>query len=147
MRLLSFLSLLFFVGCATRGPQHQVAIGNAHPQMSVRDVMVMVDGRVAREFSQIGGQKIAALRPRRGTVPEEITVTWTDPDGRPRRETLRPTIPPTERFRGQILLEIQADQVVSLWQIESTEADPSPLPWATPETWEGTIGIPGLDER
>lgn len=141
------LFLLLGAGCVSRGPRHQVSIGNAHPQRSMRDVRVEVDGRLVREFPAIGGQKTAALKPRGGTAPQEVTVSWIDPEGRPRRETLQTGLAPGERFNGNIVVEINTDQVAKVWAIPSTDDDTSILPWATPENWEGTIGIPGMDER
>lgn len=142
--LIVFLSLL---GCATRGPQHQVSVGNAHPRGSIRDVRVEVDGRLDREFAAIGGNKTAALRPRRGAAPQEITVSWTTPDGTARRETVRTGLEPGEHFQGNMVVEINESQQARLWKITTTDDDDSILPWATPESWEGTVGIPGMSER
>ncbi len=149
---MSPIKLLIFVlllsgGCVSRGPRHQVSIGNSHPQHSVRDVRVEVDGRLAREFPAIGGQKTAALRPRSGAAPREVTVQWTDPEGNPRRETLQTGLKPGERFNGSIVVEIDTEQLAKVWAIPFPANDESILPWATPENWEGSIGIPGMTER
>jgi len=146
-KFLLLLLLLLGTGCVSRGPRHQVSVGNAHPQHSMRDVRVEVDGRLVREFTAIGGQKTAALKPRGGAAPREVTVSWTDPQGHPRRETLQTGLEPGERFHGNIVVEINEEQVARVWTIPSTADDSSILPWATPENWEGTIGIPGMTER
>lgn len=143
----SVLFLLWVCGCATTAPRYQLSIGNEHGQRSLRDVQVVADGRVLQEFSRIGPVKSAALRPRRGVPPLELTVRWTDPEGRRQEQSFAPRQDMPVDFEGMLFVKIAADQQTELVRIASTRDDASILPWNVPESWEGSIGIPGMGER
>ncbi|MCC5845031.1 MAG: hypothetical protein JJU05_12345 [Verrucomicrobia bacterium] len=134
-------------GCVTRGPRYQISVGNEHDQRSIRDVEVLADGRTLHEFSRIGPVKSAALRPRRGAPPLELTVRWSDPEGNRFEQSFNPREDMPVDFQGMIFVKIGTDQRGELMRIASTSDDESILPWNVPESWEGSIGIPGMGER
>jgi hypothetical protein len=140
-------SLMLLAGCATRGPNFQITVGNEHSQRSLRNVEIIGDGRSLHEFSRIGPVKSAAMRPRRGSPPLDLTVRWTDPDGNRHEQTFNPRTDLPADFEGMIFVKIGADQSPELVHIAATADDASILPWNVPETWEGSIGIPGMNER
>lgn len=139
--------LLGVTGCVTRGPRYQISVGNEHAQRSIRNVEVIGDGRPLQEFSRIGPVKSAALRPRRGAPPLELTVRWSDPDGNRFEQSFHPRENMPVDFQGMLFVKIGADQQTELVRIASTADDDSILPWNVPESWEGSIGIPGMGER
>ncbi len=141
-----FLSVLLG-GCVTQGPRYQISVGNEHPQRSLREVEVLGDGRTLQEFSRIGPTKSAALRPRRGAPPLELTVRWTNPEGNRFEQSFNPREEMPVNFEGMLFVKIGEDQHSELVRIAATSDDESILPWNVPETWEGSIGIPGMGER
>jgi hypothetical protein len=50
-------------------------------------------------------------------------------------------------FQGMLFVKIGTGQQSELVRIASTSDDESILPWNVPESWEGSIGIPGMGER
>jgi hypothetical protein len=134
-------------GCATGGKRYQVNVGNGRPGLPpVREVEVALDGKTTRRFAQIAPQKTAATRPRSGALPETVTVRWTDPRGGRHEKTLEvgPELDPA--FRGQLLVHIHPDDTVELKPLASTGDEISIIPWNVPETWEGSISVPGFNE-
>jgi hypothetical protein len=145
--LLNLLPLLFLTACVSRGPQYQISIGNEHPEQSLRDVEVLGDGRRLQQFPTIGPNKSAALKPRTGTPPAELTVRWTAPDGSSREQTLAPRQDMPVNFEGMVFVKINPDQQSELQRIAFTSDDDSILPWNVPESWEGSVGFPGMTEE
>lgn len=147
MKPLIFLlfAMVCFTGCATTGPRYQISIGNEHPSQPIRDVHVQAPGLADRTFARIAPAKVAALEPRRGQPPEEITLTWTDVQGQRHSKTILSD--PTEAFSGQWVLAIHTDNQIASTLIPQNEEDLSILPWNTPESWEGAIAIPGMNDR
>ena len=140
-------SFLFAVlaGCATTGPRYQISIGNEHPSESVRNVKVEGPGLSPQTFQRIAPLKVAALQPRRGSPPPEITVSWTDRAGERHTRTVAQEHP--DRFSGQWVIAIGTDNRVASHHVVQDDEGMSILPWNTPESWEGSVGIPGLNER
>ncbi len=138
---------LLLTACVTTGPRYQISVGNEHAQRSLRNVEILADGLLLQEFSRIGPVKSAALRPRRGAPPLELTVRWTDPEGNRLEQSFHPRQDMPVDFQGMLFVKIGTGQQSELVRIASTSDDESILPWNVPESWEGSIGIPGMGER
>lgn len=143
---LLLIPVLMF-GCVNRGPQFQISVGNEHTERSLRNVEIIGDGRTLHEFSRIGPVKSAALRPRRGAPPLDLTVRWTDHQGVRHQQHFSPREDMPIDFTGMLFVKISPDEPPELVRIAATTDDASILPWNVPETWEGSIGIPGIGER
>lgn len=138
-------ALICFTGCATSNGRHQISVGNEPESQPVRNVRVEAEGRPMREFPLIAPVKQAALAPRRGAPPAHITVHWNDPEGNRHAQTVN--IEDHETFAGRMALEITRDNQLTLTRVPPDMDGISILPWNTPESWEGAIGIPGMNER
>ena len=136
--------LLLAAGCASTN-RHQITVGNPHDSLPVREVKVEVNGRMVRDFRQIAPKSQAALKPSRGAPPQAITVSWVDTEGRAHRTTVDTS--GDSDFRGQLALEITPANEVTLARIPPVEGELSILPWNTPEAWEGSVMIPGMNDR
>ncbi len=145
MNCIACFVLLGFAGCATSNGRHQISVGNEHESLPVRNVRVEAEGRAMREFPLIAPVKQAALAPRRGAPPAYITVHWDDPEGTRHAQTVN--IENHETFAGRLALEITRENQLTLTRVPPDMDGMSILPWNTPESWEGAIGIPGMDER
>ena len=138
---------LLLTSCASSNPRYQINVGNGSPDKAIRDVHLTVDGREWGRFASIAPSKLAASKPRNGALPGEMNLTWKDAEGVDQAATIS-SIPLTSGdFRGQLVVQIEADQSVNVIPVPATDARASILPWAVPEAWEGSIGIPGMDQQ
>lgn len=141
--LILFLPVFLTVGCASTN-RHQITVGNEHPSLSLREVRVEADGRFLRKFHHIGPLRQGVLKPGRGAPPEVIEVSWLDAEGTRRHARVEPSDP---EFRGQIAIYINLDHSTGLALVAPEEGGLSILPWNMPEAWEGSIMLPGMNER
>jgi len=144
---LSIPFLLLFAGCASSGARYQVNVGNGNPSQALRDVRLSIDGAEWGTFKSIAPNKVAASKPRSGALPTSLTVAWLDPKGVSHTSTLSPLPLAATDFRGQWVVQIEPDQSVTVTPVATTDTKVSILPWAAPEAWEGSIGIPGMDQN
>lgn len=144
--LFAILALLWLGGCASNRSHYQINVGNGRPGAAVRDVRVQADGKDLPEFKVIAANKLAATKPRKGALPEAVSVSWVDPEGNrvtesvPLAEEVRPG------FTGQLVLEITPENTLTLTAVESGGQELSTMPWAMPEAWEGSVNMPGFEE-
>jgi hypothetical protein len=149
MRNLSF-ALLFLClasACVSSKPRYQINVGNGSPTTPIRDVRLSVDGREWGSFNSIAPNKLAASKPRSGDAPKELGLSWVDAEGKAQSTTVSALPLTAGDFRGQLVVQIDADQSVKVTPVPSTDSKVSILPWAVPEAWEGSIGIPGMDQN
>ena len=148
-RQLSLLSVLLLMlsGCSSTKPQYQVSVGNAHSQKAVQDVQLIIDGEPSEAFPLIAAAKEAASKPRSGTLPKELRVTWKDADGQQHDQQVEVSGPELDRFKGNLICEISKTNTLKLHAVPSLEEELSVIPWASPENWEGSIGIPGMESN
>ena len=144
LRATALVLLACATGCTSINPRYQVSVGNAHDQLYVHDVTVEMDGKDAASFEKISPKKTAGIKPRKGTLPETIRVTWTDSAGTVHAKAVDVTVD-RERFSGLLVCEIDMSNSLVLAPVEALEEDFGVIPWAAPESWEGTIGVPGLE--
>lgn len=142
----SVLILLMVTGCVSGGSRYQVNVGNGNPALPVQNVRVTADGDALPEFSVIAPSKVAAGRPLKGDLPEQITVSWTDPDRERFQETLPVRSTVRAEFRGQLIFEITPENKLTMTEVASDGSELSTMPWAMPESWEGSIQVPGMNE-
>ncbi|MEX2608270.1 MAG: hypothetical protein WD708_13090 [Kiritimatiellia bacterium] len=133
-------------GCVTGGARYQVNVGNENPGSPVRDVQVEADGERLPDFPVIAPSKVAAGRPRKGDLPDQITISWRDPGGKRYRETLPVKSEVQPDFKGQLVFEITVDNKLTLTEVAFEGSELSTMPWAMPESWEGSIQVPGMNE-
>lgn len=138
--------LSIFQGCSSTG-RYQINIGNGNQTLPVvRDVEVSLDGDRLKSFPVIAPQKIAATKPRSGSLPEVITVSWVSPTGESQSSEVKLTDVVPSDFKGQLVVQINPDNTLLLSQEGSRSEDLSPIPWNAPEAWEGSVLIPGFNE-
>lgn len=143
-----FLPLLLTLsGCMSTAANYQVNVGNGNPALPVQQVKVFVDGKEQSEFPVIAPNKMAAGKPRKGSLPETMTVVWRDAEGNPFQETVRLATHETRPdFKGQLVLEITEKNQLTLTEVASSGKELSVMPWAMPEAWEGSVSIPGMND-
>jgi|GEM_PF-1088976 len=139
-------ALLLLAACATGKSHYQINVGNGHPATPVRDVRVAADGKELPEFERIAPSKVAASKPRKGSLPDEITVSWTSADGTVHSDVVQVDDRVRSGFTGQLILEITPEETVTLTPVDSGDKELSTMPWAMPESWEGAVSIPGMEE-
>jgi hypothetical protein len=142
-----FLPGLLLLSCASTPTRYQISVGNEDPARAIREVQVLADGRVVREFARIGPSKSASLQPRKGAPPEQLRVRWVDAEGARREAEFSPRQDMPADFQGLVFVRITPEGETELQRIVHTRDDQSILPWNVPESWEGSIGIPGMNER
>jgi len=142
-----FCLLVLGSACATTGSSArvQVNVGNGHPSSPVRNVKMRVDDQELPGFAQIAPNKVAASRPLRGEIPQTISIEWLDIDGNPHRGSVEVQPHLREDFRGQLLVEITRENQLTLTEVPSMDGELSTMPWALPESWEGSVQIPGMN--
>lgn len=138
--------LLMSTGCVTGGSRYQVNVGNGNPALPIQNVRLKADGNALPDFPVIAPSKVAAGRPLKGELPEQITVSWRDPSGKNFKETLAVRSQVRPDFRGQLVFDISADNKLTLTEVASEGSELSTMPWAMPESWEGSIQVPGMNE-
>ncbi|MDA3874049.1 MAG: hypothetical protein PF795_08815 [Kiritimatiellae bacterium] len=143
-----FLLLIpgLMTGCVSGGSRYQVNVGNGNPTLPIQDVHVKADGEALPDFPVIAPSKVAAGRPLKGDLPDQITVSWKDPNGRHFEKTLPVKSEVRPDFRGQLVFEITADNKLTMTEVASEGSELSTMPWAMPESWEGSIQVPGMNE-
>jgi len=142
-----FLGLLLLAsGCATNHANYQVNVGNGNPQLPVQNVQLMLDGKMQNTFKVIAPNKMAAGKPKKGTLPASLTVSWQDPEGESHEKTVRIDATTRPDFTGQLVLQISENNNLSLTEVPSNGTELSTMPWNMPESWEGAVSIPGMDE-
>jgi hypothetical protein len=139
--------LLLAAGCATGGKRYQVNVGNGRAELPpIRNVELDLDDKRVRQFDQIAPQKTAGTKPRGGKLPQTISLRWTDAEGIRHQKTLTVNGDIDPEFRGQLLVHISPDNRAELKALPSTGEEISPIPWNAPESWEGSISVPGFGE-
>jgi hypothetical protein len=147
MKRLALLPLsLFFAACVSTSPRYQVTVGNGHESKPLRDVEMSVDGKSPSQFSVIVPQKEAAAKPFSGLPPREIHLAWTDTAGKRLQQTIDTSASIKPDFRGQIVLEITPEGLVTLTPVRAQGKALSTIPWGVPEQWEGSVFLPGMNE-
>lgn len=142
-----FLIILVLVsGCISGGSRYQVNVGNQNSTLPIQNVRVVADGDALPEFPVIAPSKVAAGRPLKGDLPMQITVSWRDPTGTSFQETLPVKSKVRSDFRGQLVFEITEDNKLTMTEVASEGSELSTMPWAMPESWEGSIQVPGMNE-
>jgi hypothetical protein len=138
---------LLLCGCqAPSSSRYQISIGNGHAYRPKQQVEVAMDGRSLRTFNLIAPQKIAPTRPRRGDLPQTVTVTWVDENGDSHTGEIgiAETVDPD--FSGKLVIQINDDNTLALTQDPALNNNLSPIPWNIPEAWEGSVMIPGFEQ-
>lgn len=143
--LLSLLLLVGLTGCATTKNRYQVGVGNSHTEQPIQNVTLKIDGAEEATFERIGAVKTAGLEPRKGDLPETVTVSWTDASGAAHQQTAKVEVADYDGFSGNLLFQISSDNQLQLYPVPAVQQEWSVIPWAAPEAWEGAIGIPGLE--
>ncbi|WFB34601.1 hypothetical protein P3T73_10550 [Kiritimatiellota bacterium B12222] len=140
-----FLALILS-GCAT-GAKYQVNVGNDNPEWPVQNVQVLLDDKTEYEFARIAPSKVAAAKPKKGEIPKEVTVTWQDVNGEKFEAVMViDTTMIRPDFKGQLVLAITVENTVTITEVPSEGKELSTMPWAMPESWEGSVSIPGMDD-
>lgn len=139
------LSLLLLSACTTGRAKYQVNVGNGNPQFPVQDVKLSLDGKVQNEFKLIAPSKIAASKSHKGDLPNTLTVAWKDVQGESHQETIRIDVTTRPDFTGMLVLDITESNKLTLTEVPSTAKDFSEIPWNTPESWEGSVSLPGME--
>ena len=137
------LLLLTAAGCATRGPQCQFAVSNVGED-EMRDVILKAANGVTYRSGAIPSQAEANYRPTPLRVGDAATLTWKAPDGASFARTVAIVKPVVKGFRGRIVYERDATNTVTAFVMPSRTKDDVILPWGRPESWEGTVAVPGL---
>ncbi len=139
------LSLFLLSACSTGRAKYQVNVGNGNPQLPVQDVQLLMDGKVQKEFKVIAPSKVAATKSHKGDLPETLTVAWKDAGGEAFQETIRIDVTTRPDFTGMLVLDITESNKLTLTEVPSTAKDFSEIPWNVPESWEGSVSIPGME--
>jgi hypothetical protein len=145
--LLLSISSLLMISCATNRANYQVNVGNGNSRLPVQNVELKLDDKTRGEFEIIAPNKVAAAKPRKGDLPESLTVSWQDASGETFSESVEIDRMTRPDFKGQFVLEITKENTLTLTEIPSSGTELSTLPWAMPESWEGSVSIPGMDGR
>ena len=135
--------LLAAAGCATRGPWCQFAISNVGENAMTDVVLQAADGQTYRSGA-IPARSEANYKPTSVPAGNSATLAWKGPDGAPFSKTVAFGKPIARDFRGRIVYERDATNNVAAFLLPDLSETASPLPWGKPESWEGTVGIPGL---
>ena len=138
--------LLGVMGCASKSNTYQIGVGNSNTMEPITDAQIVADGKVRREFERIGPHKMAGTPPKKGRLPETLTILWVDAQGvKHSAEIPSDSYAAGQRFVGQLVLQVDANQQVSVYSVEGPREELSLIPWNAPEDWEGTVGIPGME--
>jgi hypothetical protein len=135
--------LLLAAGCVSTGPRCQFAISNVGEDEMCDVVLRAPDGQVYRTGT-IPARAEANYVPTDLPVGGDAAVDWKGPDGTPLSRAVALSKPVPRSFRGRVVYERDATNAVKAFVLEDLSEKASPLPWGKPESWEGTVGIPGM---
>jgi hypothetical protein len=144
--LLLCVTMFLLTSCATNRANYQVNVGNGNSSLPVQNVELKLNDKTQGEFAVIAPNKVAAAKPRKGVLPESLTVSWQDASGEKFVETVKLDSTTRPDFKGQLVLEITKENTLTITEVPSSGAELSTMPWAMPENWEGSISIPGMDD-
>jgi hypothetical protein len=145
LKAFTLLAFLLLTGCTTTG-RYQITVGNGNPKDPVRNVEVSADNKPLRTFNQITAQKTGATKPRNDELPQMVTLNWVDSSGTAHSGEINLAEAVDKDFTGYIAVQINPDHTLRLDTQASVEETFSPIPWNSPEDWEGSISIPGFNE-
>ena len=146
--LISLLTLvLSAVGCKTTGGGFDLTVSN-NSDAKVKDVEVILDGRVAYSVDQlkpreIMGEPITV----RAAGPRESLVRWKTENGKVLEKQFAPEKPLPRNFKGKLDMEFTSATEVAMFSDLMENREGSLIPWARPEAWEGAPTIPGLSSQ
>ncbi len=147
---LLLLPLLLLGACASPKSHLQFGVGNGTqtlPQLPLQDVELRMDGKKVAEFEHIPPVKTGFSKPLKGSVPRQLELLWTDAKGQKHREVVETAAIVAPDFKGQLVLQVNEDQQVSVHPVEAPDGELSIIPWAVPEDWEGNLNFPGFEQE
>jgi len=130
-------------GCVTTSPRCQVAVSNVKDE-PVSDVVLTLGGVTRHTAPKLNPHSETYYEPTRVLSSREATVTWRNRDGETfsRRVTVEEKM--GSKFRGKVYFQINKGDTVRAYVSPDKGSDEPLMPWGKPETWEGSVGFPGL---
>ena len=130
-------------GCVSTGPRCQFAVSNVG-ETPLRQVSLKVGDSLDYSSPSIPPKAIVNYRPLQPPVPRRALLAWVSPDGSAVSREARIGKGVTRRFRGRVFFEVDEEQQVKVYVLPDLKTDSDPQPWNTVQSWEGSVGIPGL---
>ncbi|MFC1497200.1 hypothetical protein ACFLS1_01840 [Verrucomicrobiota bacterium] len=142
---LIILCSMLFAGCSTTGKGCWIIVGNAGDD-PVTDVVVESDGIMYYRAEAIGAHSTANYKGMENDMTSVSTVRWKTKEGIPVVKEVRIDKPLRQDFNGRLFFQIDKAGNVKLFVMPDSDGDSTTLPWAQREIWEGTPGLPGLNQ-
>lgn len=133
-------------GCVSRSPRCQFAVSNVG-ETPLREVSLKVGSTLEYASPSIPPKAIVNYKPLRPPVPRTALLAWVSPDGEAVSREVKIGNGISKRFRGRVFFEVDEKQQVKSYVLPDLNDVDDPRPWGQPESWEGTVGIPGLNTR
>ncbi len=133
-------------GCVSTGPRCQFAVSNVG-ETPLQNVSLKVGADLEYASPSIPPKAIVNYRPLQPPIPRTAVLAWMSPDGTAVSHEVKIGKGVTKRFRGRVFIEVDEKQQVKSYVLPDLYEDSGILPWGKPESWEGTVGIPGLNTR
>lgn len=130
-------------GCQTTSPRYQLAVSNVTDQ-PVSNVILSVGSTTPHTTPALGPHSEVYYKPTRTLASRDAALTWKGPDGKVLSQTATVTGKFGKNFRGRIYFQISKSNDVQVFVVKDPFAKAPVMPWGKPESWEGTVGIPGL---
>jgi hypothetical protein len=142
----ALMATSLLTGCVSRGPRCQFAVSNVGA-MPLTQVALTVGDSLKYRSPSIPPKAIVNYRPLRPPVPRTALLAWVSPDGNTVSREVKIGKGVSKRFRGRVFFEVDEEQQVKVFVLPDLSEEGDPLPWGKPESWEGTVGIPGLSSQ
>lgn len=136
---------LSWVGCVTVKSRFRIQISNFSDE-PVHQVQVRVSDQVVRRADHIAPNEGLALTELTGDLPDDIIIHWSDDKANSwtQRVEIRSLLP--AGFQGDIQLEIRSGGDMKVFVQAQDDHSESTMPWAAPESWEGSPAFPGINQ-
>lgn len=132
-------------GCVTVKSNFRIQISNFSDE-PIHQVQVRAADAVIKRVDTVAPNAGITLPELTGDLPEDLIIHWSDDKSNSwtQRVQVRSLLP--AGFRGDIQLEIRAGGDMKVYVQGADAQSESAMPWAAPESWEGTPAFPGVQQ-
>jgi len=124
-------------------PRCQLAVSNVKDE-PISNVVLTLGGVTRHASAELDPHSEAYYEPTRTLPDTEATVTWKNSAGETLSKRVSVERKLGRKFRGKVYFQINKDDTVQVFVAKDSSPKQAVMPWAKPENWEGTVGIPGL---
>lgn len=135
------LLLLGAASCRSSRSTNGITVANLSPT-ALHNVLITAHDQVLVSIPYLASQETATTQRHSGPLPQSVHVSWQQQETHSQTVQIQPAAP--NDFQGRIYYQIKSPDDIRVFLLPATSAQNHSMPWGKPESWEGSISLPGM---